>query len=105
MINHMNREEKVLLKSLVTSAEGLLSREVFSTGSNRKPSQRLVVQGFVEEFEYKNMPSYRATEKGLMVFEPVVRRAWYFFTNDMAKILSIFATLLSIASMAIALTK
>lgn len=101
----MTNDEKELLRTLVNSNEGMLSRDVFTSGSNRKLSQRLVVLQYVEEFQYKNMPTYRATEKGLMVFESVTKRAWYFFTNDMAKILSILATLLSIASMSIALMK
>jgi hypothetical protein len=101
----MKEEEKELLKTLVHSNEGMLSRDVFTGGKNRKLSQRLIAFQFVEEFQYKNLPTYRATEKGLMVFEPVMKRAWHFFSNDMAKILSILATLLSVASMIIALIK
>lgn len=101
----MTKQEKELLKTLVYSDEGLLTRNVFTSGSNRKISRRLAAQNFVEEFEYKKISCYRATEKGLMVFEHAIKRAWYFFTNDMAKILSILATLLSIASMIIVLIK
>ena len=92
----MRKEEKELLKELKESGEGLLSTQVFTYGYKRKIAQKLIALKFVEEFQYKNIPCYRLTDKGYLVFEPSHIRAWYFFTNDMAKILSITALIISI---------
>lgn len=92
----MRKEEKELLKKLVESNEGLLSVLEFAYGSNRKIAQKLTTMGYVEEFLFKNIPSYRATKRGHLVFEPIWIRAWTFFTNDISKILSIIAIIISI---------
>lgn len=92
----MKKEEKELLKKLIASDEGLLSAEVFTAGPYRKIAQKLVALDFVEEFKYKNIPCYRAKRKGYLVFEPIWVRIWAFFTNDMAKIISIIALIISI---------
>lgn len=44
----------------------------------------------------------RLTSKGYKEFDPWYKKFWNFFTNDMAKILSIIATIISIISMVIA---
>jgi hypothetical protein len=92
----MRKEERELLKELVKSNEGLLSTQVFTEGNKRKISQKLIALGFVEEFQYKNIPCCRLTRKGYLIFEPMWVRAWSFFTNDTAKILSIIAIIISI---------
>ena|SRR3989338_4096501 len=92
----MKKEEKKLLRELVESQEGLLTVQVFTEGLNkRKQAQKLIALGFVEEFQFKNLPCCRATRKGYLVFEPIWLRAWVFFTDDMAKILSIIAIIIS----------
>lgn len=92
----MRKEEKELLKELVESNEGLLSTQVFTEGHKRKIAQRLITSDFVEEFQYKNIPCCRATKNGYLVLEPIWVRAWAFFTNDMTKIISIIALIISI---------
>ena len=92
----MEKEEKELLKELIESTEGMLPRDIFTTGHKRKIAQKLIVQKYVEEFQYKNLPNYRATEKGHLMFESIWKRTWVFFRNDMAKILSIIAIIISI---------
>jgi len=92
----MRKEEKELLKELMESNEGLLSAQVFTEGNKRKIAQKLIALDFVEEFQYKNIPCCRATGKGYLIFKPIWVRAWSFFTNDMAKILSIIAIIISI---------
>jgi hypothetical protein len=92
----MKKEEKELLRELVGSSEGLLSVQVFTEGSKRRIAQKLIALDFVKEFQYKNIPSCRATKKGYLMFDPLFVRAWTFFTDDMAKILSIIAIVISI---------
>lgn len=100
----MTKEEKELLKELIQSDAGF--RDVFSLGQNqKKTTQLLIAGGMAEEFQYKNISCYRATGKGYLVFEPFWKRAWVFFTDDLAKVLSIIATILSIISIAITLLK
>lgn len=48
----------------------------------------------------KNQPPYgcnvRITPKGYLEFDPLYKKIWRFFTEDMAKILSVIAIILSI---------
>ena len=102
----MNREEKEQLKSLVESEEGLLSVGVFTSGINkRKIAQRLIVRRLVEECQYKNMLHYRATEKGLMVFESTPKRFWYFIKGDIRTVIVALITSLIIVTITFLLFK
>ncbi len=93
----MTSEEKAHLRDLIHAPEGLLTVQVFMAGMNkRKIAQKLIAVGYVEEFTFKNLPCVRATQKSYLIFEPLWKRAWAFFTDDMAKILSIIAIIMSI---------
>ena len=84
----MNEGEKQLLEKLVKSNEGMLSQREFTSGENkRRTAQKLIALKLVEEFQYKNIPSYRATEKGRMIFEPYINRVWFSIKGSMGAII------------------
>lgn len=64
--------------------------------------QLLLGQGLVE-YANPEKVSIQLTHVGWQVFDPWYTKTWRFFTNDLAKILSVVATLLSIISITIAL--
>ena len=102
----MNKEEKEQLKNLVESEEGLLSVGVFTSGINkRKIAQKLIARRLVEECQYKNMPHYRATEKGLMIFESTLKKIWYFIKGDVRTIIVAIITSLIITIITLILFK
>ena len=58
-----------------------------------------------DSFRSRTVSTYCLTEKGYMEFDPWYKKAWRFFTNDFAKILSLIATILSITATYISLMK
>lgn len=109
----MNYSEKELLKTVVNFHSGLLSpAEMFNTvgqHQNEKEIHKLITEGFIEEVpttrNERSYIFYRATQKGHMVFEPILKKGWIFLRDlkNLSTILSIIATILSIVSIIISL--
>ena len=101
----MTHKEKAVLKELKEFSSGCFDYLYINQHGYNGTIQKLRAGGLVESFEYKNLLCYRATTRGYLVFEPFWKRAWIFFTDDLAKILSVVATILSIISILITLLK
>ena len=104
----MDKKEKEILRKIFLYHERLLSPATLINSiaeHNERLVQSLVAKKYIEEVPRDKIGLggsvsvinfYRITEKGLMVFASWYKKFWKFFTNDMAKILSIIATILSI---------
>lgn len=96
----MRKEEKELLNELITSQQGFKDTFALSQGQKsqgqKKIAQILIARGFVEEFQYKNILCYRATEKGHAVFYPLPQRLWFILKSDVRTVVvSIITALLT----------
>lgn len=100
-----NNKAKEVLKKVRDNSKGLLSQsDLINCLPDRdtRLSHSLITSGFIEEVNRRIKANgqeatfYRLTQKGYLVFEPWWKRTWAFFTNDMAKILSIIAIIISI---------
>jgi hypothetical protein len=106
----MNKEENNFLKKVINhKGGGMFERGVISPASlfnglgehkNDKLIHKLISFGYIEEVpddvNGKIVNFYRISEKGYNEFGPWYKKAWQFFTEDMAKILSIISLILSI---------
>lgn len=99
----MTKEEREILRKLATHREGLISPADFiNTIANRngRAVQNLIVKGYVETAPATRLGStydfYRATEKGLMEFAPLLSKLWFYFSGDLRTItVSIVTALLT----------
>ena len=91
----MKKEEKELLNELVTSQQGF--KDSFALGAGKVAQlQPLIVREFVEDFQYKNISCYRATEKGRAVFYPLQQKLWFIIKSDVRTVIvSIITALLT----------
>jgi len=106
----MNENSKSILRRMIQeSGKGLFSpSDLFNgigQGGNNKVIHKLISEGYIEEVSQDHpnrslgtyaITFYRVAAKGYLVFAPYWKRLWIFFTNDMAKILSIIAIIISI---------
>lgn len=92
----MTKEEKEVLKKIFESPNGLLSQDaLFALIPNRntKISHSLITSGYIEEvirrikLQQIEATFYRITEKGRMVFEPLLNRLWFSLKGDIRTII------------------
>ena len=106
----MNRTEKEFLKKVANYHEGLLTPVVLFNGIGEQKSDKiihkLIAERYIDEVPQEKFDSllrgnykiifYRLSDKGYLVFSPIWKRLWSFFSGDMAKILSLIAITISI---------
>ena len=89
----------------------MFSIEFWSGRSDHdKVAQKLISEGYIEETKVAGViggddTAYKLTAKGYAEFKPWWQKAWGFFTNDLAKVLSVIATALSIIAIIVSFTK
>ena len=115
----MKKEEKDFLEKIIKhNGGGRLERGIISPatlfnglGEHKKDRliHKLISFGYIEEVPTKvndyMLDFYRVSEKGYIIFDPLYKKFWRFFTSDMAKILSIISLILSIIATAVSLYK
>ena len=101
-------KKKKLLKEFIDRGYKLYEYsglERVAGGKDKKLLDKLIGTGYIEEIRRPmhapsrgtfEMTFFRVSEKGYNLFNPWHQRAWGFFTNDIAKILSIIAVIISI---------
>jgi hypothetical protein len=106
----MNKEEKLFLKKVIDHKGGSrFERGVISPATlfnclgghdNDKLINKLISFGYIEEAPNevigRTVIFYRPSAKGYAEFGPWYKKAWQFFTDDMAKVVSIISLILSI---------
>lgn len=106
----MKKEEKEFLKKIIEHKGGsILERGIMSPATlfnslgehkQDKLIHKLISFGYIEEVSTRvndyMLNFYRASERGYAEFDPIHKKIWKFFTNDMAKILSVISLILSI---------
>ncbi|MHB8860389.1 MAG: hypothetical protein ACYC48_01490 [Minisyncoccota bacterium] len=105
----LSREEKDLLRKMLDySSPIILQAELFNK-TNEKLIYKLISERYIDEIR-EDLPGsgtlffYKLASRGYAAFKPWWEKAWSFFTDDFAKVLSIFATALSIVAVIISLT-
>ncbi len=83
------------LKDLYTQHEDLLSEDISKQLISLEASKLVYSRDHKDIYGQTNK-LYALTVDGNKYFDPWSEKAWTFFTNDLAKILSILATFLSI---------
>lgn len=115
----MNKEETKFLKKVIGhKGWGMFERGVISPASlfnilgeykNDKLIHKLISFGYIEEVpddvNGKMVNFYRVSAKGYAEFDPLHKKMWQFFTDDMAKVLSVISLILSIIATVISLYK
>jgi hypothetical protein len=106
----MDKKEKSFLKKIINHVGGgIFERGVISPASlfnvigeykNDKLIHKLISFGYIEEVpsdvNNRTVTFYRVSAKGYSEFDPWHKKMWQFFTDDMAKILSVVSLVLSI---------
>lgn len=113
----MTNNERNILKAVVDRG-GLLSPADLINGiaqHDRKSVENLVVKGYIEEVAQDmkgiklgttySLNFYRATEKGLMLFQPWHERIWYGLKGDVRTIIIAAVTALITSLIAIFVDK
>ncbi len=111
----MTKSEKEILKKLINDARGLLSpANLINVIANhdRRSVENLVSEGYLEEVPQDQLREigtytinfYRATEKGLMVFAPLLKKVWYKFKTQISLWVGIFSIIIGISSIIISST-
>ncbi len=105
----MTKKEKEILKALASDSRGLLSPGNFINDiakKDRRSVENLIAEGYVEEVpQHKTnilgdkvitniYDFYRATEKGIVQFEPFYQRVWFSFKNNISLYVGISSIIL-----------
>lgn len=115
----MTKEEKIFLEKIINyNCEGGFERGTISPatlfnslGEHKKDKliHKLISFGYIEvaptQINNSVQNFYRMSEKGYTIFDPWYQKSWRFFTNDMAKILSIISLILSIIATIVSLSR
>ena len=103
IIPMVSREEKLFLRRLLDSPRPIaFPIELIYVDADDKTLHKLVSQGYITEIQEPAMIGggtsyfYKLSDKAYAEFRPWWQKAWGFFTNDMAKVLSVLALLISI---------
>jgi len=104
----ITKKEKKILEELVKNSEGLLSPATFISSiakHDKRAVENLVIMGYVEEVPQHKpgltpgstyvLNFYRATQKGIMLFAPLHKRAWFEFKNNVALYIGIISIVCS----------
>ena len=108
----ISREERDFLRRMIAHNKPLMPPVDIFNGNNLgnhssdKLIHKLISEGYINEVPQpfvdsihgivRDITYYRVSAKGYLVFAPTLERAWAFFTDDIAKVLSVIAIIISI---------